>query len=108
MSESATCAKFPDDPPKQSNAKGTITFATSGPNSRTTQVFVNFKDNGFLDGQGFAPFGKVTEGMEVVNAINAEYGESPNQGLIQASGNSYLDGQFPKLDKIKSAKVLEQ
>lgn len=99
---------IPDDPVAQSNVRGTITFATSGPNSRTTQLFISYGDNsGSLDPQGFSPFGKVIEGMEVVDAINAEYGEVPNQGRIQAEGNAYLNAQFPKMDFIKTARIVE-
>lgn len=97
-----------DDPVKESNRRGYITFATSGPNSRTTQVFINFVDNAFLDSQGFSPFGEVIEGMDNVDKINAEYGESPDQGQINAAGNSYLNSQFPKLDYIKKATIIEQ
>merc|ERR1719164_390642 len=78
--------KIPDDKVTQSNKRGTITFATSGKDSRTTQVFINFVDNANLDGMGFAPFGKVIKGMDVVDAIHAGYGEKPNQGQIQAAG----------------------
>src|SRR5690606_40888453 len=94
-----------DDPVKESNVKGTITFATAGPNARTTQVFINYGDNSRLDRMGFAPFGKVVEGMEVVDAINAEYGERPNQGMIQAQGNAYLDREFPNLEDRKSTRL---
>ena len=105
-------AKISDDPVKTSNARGAITFATAGPNTRTTQLFINFGNNGGLDGQGFSPFGKVVEGMDVVDKINSEYGEGaprgngPHQGRVQGEGNAYLKKEFPNLDYIKSASVL--
>jgi len=104
-------AKIPDDAVKQSNKRGNITFATSGPNSRTTQVFVNFKDNAGLDGQGFAPFGQIVTGMDVVDKLYAEYGEGapggrgPEQMRVQSEGNAYLAKDFPKLDFIKKATI---
>lgn len=99
-------ANLRDDPVKQSNKRGYITFATAGPNTRTTQLFINFKDNGFLDSQGFAPFGEVVEGMEVVDKINSQYGETPDQGRITAEGDAYISKSFPNIDKIKSARIL--
>lgn len=99
-------ARISDDPVRGSNARGTLTFATAGPNTRTTQLFINFKDNPRLDRMGFAPFAKVVEGMEVVDAVNAEYGERPDQARIQAEGEAYLAREFPRLDVIRSARVL--
>jgi peptidyl-prolyl cis-trans isomerase A (cyclophilin A) len=105
-------AKIADDPVKQSNTRGMVTFATGGPNSRTSQVFINTGSTPALDGQGFSPFGKVTEGMEVVDALYADYGEGaprgagPNQMRIQSEGNKYLNEFFPKLDYIKKASIV--
>lgn len=97
-----------DDPVKQSNKRGFVTFAqTSAPNSRSTQVFVNYGDNSRLDGQRFAPFGQVTQGMENVDKLFKGYGESPNQGLIQSSGNAYLDANFPNLSRIVHAEIVK-
>lgn len=100
-------AKIKDDRVTKSNKRGLITFATSGKNSRTSQVFINYKDNAFLDGQGFSPFGQVVEGMDVVDAINSQYGEKPDQGQAQAKGNEYLNKSFPKLTHIKKATVVK-
>ena len=99
-------AKISDDPVTQSNKTGTLTFATAGPGTRTTQLFINYADNGGLDSQGFAPFGQVTSGMEVVTAIYSTYGERPDQGSITNEGKAYLDKTFPKLDRILSATVI--
>ena len=105
-------ARIPDDAVKGSNTRGMITFATAGPNTRTTQLFINFADNANLDGMGFSPFGKVSEGMDVVDKIYGEYGEGaprgrgPDQGRIQQEGNAYLKKDFPNLDYIKSAAIL--
>jgi peptidyl-prolyl cis-trans isomerase A (cyclophilin A) len=104
-------ANINDDPVKQSNRTGFITFATAGPNTRTTQVFINFADNRALDSQGFAPFGRVTSGMTVVDALYSGYGEGAPQGLgpdqqrIQQQGNAYLTRSFSKLDYIKKATI---
>jgi peptidyl-prolyl cis-trans isomerase A (cyclophilin A) len=100
-------ARIKDDPVKQSNGRGYITYAkTQAPNSRSTQLFINFKDNSFLDNQGFAPFGKVIKGMNIVDSISSKYGEKPNQGLIQTQGNAYLEKSFPDLDYIKTATIV--
>jgi peptidyl-prolyl cis-trans isomerase A (cyclophilin A) len=100
-----------DDPPgvsnTVSNTAGTITFAkTSAPNSRSTQLFINFGDNSRLDATGFTPFGRVTEGMNVVMSINAEYAERPSQERMTNEGNSYLKAEFPNLDYIKKATII--
>ncbi len=105
-------ARIQDDPVKQSNAKGNLTYAMAGPDTRTTQLFINFGNNAFLDSQGFPPFGKVTEGMSVVDSLYSGYGEGaprgmgPDQGRIQMEGNAYLKKDFPKMDYILSAEVL--
>ena len=97
---------IPDDPVSGSNTRGTIAFAATGePNSRTTHVFINLGNNARLDGMGFAPFGKVVSGMDVVDAIYPGYGEQPDQTLIGQSGNAYLEKNFPKLDYIKTARI---
>ena len=104
-------AQIGDDPVTQSNKRGTITFATAGPNTRTSQVFINFADNSNLDGMGFAPFGRVVSGMNVVDALNAEYGEGaprgrgPDQSRLQSEGNAYLAKEFPRMDFIKKATI---
>ena len=90
----------------KSNLKGYVTFATSGPNTRTAQLFVNLKDNAFLDQMGFTPFGRVVKGMETVAKINGEYKGEPDQGRIQSEGNAYLKRNFARLDFIKTARVV--
>jgi len=103
-------ANIKDDPVTQSNKKGYLTFATAGPNTRTTQIFINLKDNSALDSQGFAPFGKVDDpGMKVVEMFYDQYGDNtPNdyQDLITKQGKAYLDAKWPKLDSIKSATLV--
>ena len=101
-------ATIRDDPVRDTNAPGTVTFATSGPDSRTTQIFINLGDNARLDGMGFAPFGRVTKGMDVVEKFHSGYGEEPQQPLIAARGNVYLEAEFPELDAIESAKILSE
>ena len=104
--------RIADDPVKQSNTRGMVSFATSGKDSRTTQFFINFGDNSRLDGMGFAPFGKVRD-MKPVDALYAGYGEGaprgsgPLQRRIQMEGNAYLKAEFPELDYIQTARVVE-
>ena len=102
-------ANLPDEPRKASNERGTIAFAKAGPNSRTTQVFLNFKHNANLDSPAmdFAPFGRIIAGIDVLDAINAEYAERPDQGRIQLEGNAYLTREFPRLSFILKASVSE-
>jgi peptidyl-prolyl cis-trans isomerase A (cyclophilin A) len=104
---------IPDDPPRVSNARGTVAFAFAVPHGRTTQVFVNLADNTSLDAQGFAPFGRVTQGMEVADALESTYGETAGGGIraghqepLFAGGNAYLDREFPRLDRILRAAVI--
>ena len=98
-------ANIQDDPVKQTNRRGSVTFATAGPNTRTTQLFINLVDNPRLDSMGFAPIGTVVEGMDVVDKLYSGYGESPNQSLITNEGKAYLDKSFPQLDTIKAAAI---
>ena len=106
-------SEIPDDPVTQSNTRGRVTFATAGPGTRTTQVFINFSDkNARLDSKGFSPFGEVIEGMEIVERLHAGYGEGapggkgPDQERIEKEGNEYLKCDFPKLDSILEARLL--
>ncbi len=102
---------IPDDPVTQNNARGTLSFAMAGAATRTTQVFINLQDNFRLDTMGFAPFGKVVSGMEVVDSLFKGYGDAPpsgvgpEQGRIKDEGNEYLDRYFPRLDSIKTARI---
>ena len=106
-------ARIKDDPVKETNKAGTITFATSGPDSRTTQVFINLRDNTRLDGMGFSPFGTVTEGIDIVTKLYSGYGDGgqgksgPSQQRIALEGNAYLDAGFSELDKIIKATISE-
>jgi peptidyl-prolyl cis-trans isomerase A (cyclophilin A) len=93
-----------DDRVLQHNVRGTLVYATAGPNTRTTQLFINLVDNSRLDADGFAPFGTVTSGMDAVDGIYPGYGEAPQQPLIESQGNAYLQ-QFPKLDFIRKATI---
>jgi peptidyl-prolyl cis-trans isomerase A (cyclophilin A) len=105
--------RIPDDPVTQSNKRGMVTFATAGPNTRSSQFFINYKDNSSLDLQGFSPFGKVVDGMKTVDAMYSGYGEGapngsgPSQDSIRTRGNEYLQRAFPKLDYIKSATIVK-
>jgi peptidyl-prolyl cis-trans isomerase A (cyclophilin A) len=106
-------ATIADDPVVQSNARGFVSFATAGPNTRTTQLFINFADNKKLDGMGFSPIGQIVDGMNVVDSLHKGYGEGaprgagPAQGRIQTEGNAYLRKDFPKLDSIRTARIVE-
>jgi len=106
---------IPDDPPKQSNARGTVTFAFAVPNGRSTQVYIALADlSDPQDAQGFVPFGRVIEGMDVADALNSEYGENSGSGIragrqqpLFDGGNAYLDREFPKLDRIIRARIVQ-
>jgi len=97
---------IPDDPARESNARGTIVFTASGPDTRSHQLFINLKDNPKLDSQGFVPFGRVVSGMGVVDSLYDDYGEAPQQRLISTLGNNYLLRMFPKLDYITTARIV--
>jgi len=113
VSRAWASANIKDDPVTQSNLTGYLTFATAGRNTRTTQLFINLADNQNLDGMGFAPFGKVVEGMDVVQQFYSGYGEGapsghgPDQGRITNEGKAYLDKNFPLLDSIKTAVIVQ-
>jgi peptidyl-prolyl cis-trans isomerase A (cyclophilin A) len=107
--------KLPDDPVVQKNQRGFVSYAMAGPGSRTTQVFINLADNAQrLDGRGFAPFGRVVEGMEIAEKLYASYGEvqalgggGPDSSKIEAMGEEYLERSYPRLDKINRASIIE-
>lgn len=106
-------ARIPDDPVRESNRRGYVSYAMAGPNTRTTQLFINFGDNSGLDSQGFSPFGRVVEGMDVVDDLYSGYGEGapsgrgPSQQLLQTQGNPYLIENFPMLDYVNQATIVE-
>jgi len=105
-------ARIADDPVVGSNLPGTLSYGTAGPNTRTTQLFINLADNSRLDGLGFSPFARITGGMDVVARLYGGYGEGapsgngPDQGRIQSEGSSYLERDFPRLDRIVRARIL--
>ena len=96
--------KLPDDSVRQTSARGTLVFTNSGPNTRSHQIFINLADNSRLDKQGFSPFGRVVEGMAVVDSLYSGYEDAPDQQYIRTLGNSYLTRMFPKLDYIRTAR----
>jgi peptidyl-prolyl cis-trans isomerase A (cyclophilin A) len=97
-----------DDPVKHGNTRGSVSFASRGPNTRTTQLFINLRDNSAYDRLGFAPFAEVVSGMEVVDRLYSGYEERPDQGLIDDEGNAYLAREFPNLDYIQKAAIITQ
>jgi len=112
VNEVWTAKTIPDDPVKQSNVRGTVSFAMGGPDSRSTQIFINKRDNSRLDAMGFAPIGTITEGMHVIDALYTAYGEGPptgggpDQSRIEREGNRYLNNRYPRLDSIISTRIL--
>ncbi len=106
--QKSPAARIKDDPVIQSNTRGRVTFAMSGPNSRTTQLFISYADYSFLDGMGFSVFGEVIDdGMTIVDQINGEYEERPDQHRIQSDGNAYLQEKFPNLDYIINTTIVK-
>jgi peptidyl-prolyl cis-trans isomerase A (cyclophilin A) len=105
-------APLDDDPIRESNVRGTVSYAMTGPNSRTTQVFINLGENSRLDAQGFAPFGRIVSGMEVVESLYSGYGEGaprgagPDQLRVMEEGSAYLQREFPQLDFIRRARIV--
>lgn len=107
--------RFPDDPVKGRNVRGTFAFAMTGPDARTTQIYINTGDQSDLDVMGFVPFGKVAEGMSLIDKLYAGYGETSgggmragHQGKLFEEGNAYLDRKFPLLDRLVRAEIIEQ
>ncbi len=113
MSARWRASTIPDDPVRQSNTRGRVSFAFKDPGGRTTQVYISLRDNASQDAQGFAPFGEVVEGMAVADALNSEYGESAGGGIragrqqaLFDGGNAYLDREFPHLDRLLRATIV--
>jgi len=105
---------IPDDPPKQSNTRGRVSFAFKDPNGRTAQVYISLRDNSYQDAQGFVPFGEVVSGMDAADALNSEYGENAGGGIRAGAqqplfdgGNAYLDREFPRLDRLIRARIVQ-
>ena len=99
-------AKIPDDPRTQSNSRGTLSFAAEAPNTRSHQLFFNLKDNPKLDPQNFIPIGRVVDGMAVLDALYDDYGDTPKYRLVATLGNEYLHRMFPRMDYIRTARVV--
>jgi peptidyl-prolyl cis-trans isomerase A (cyclophilin A) len=99
---------IPDDPVRHPNRRGTVAFASAGPNTRTTQVFVNLADNLRLDALGFSPIGQVAEGLGIVDGLYGQYGERPSQDSIRLQGDAYLTRAYPHLDRIGSATIARE
>ena len=104
--ERADKVKIPDDPRREDNRRGTLAYAADAPNTRSHQLFFNLKDNPGLDAQGFVPIGRVVEGVAVLDSIFDDYGETPKYHLIATLGNNYLQRMFPKMDYIRTARVV--
>jgi peptidyl-prolyl cis-trans isomerase A (cyclophilin A) len=109
LNPNASQIRLQDEPVQQSNKRGTVTYAKAGPNTRTTQVFINLKDNESLDNQDFPPFGEVTEGLEIVEQLYSEYGEQVRYSLgkVAEKGTAYLKEKFPELDYVETARIVE-
>jgi cyclophilin family peptidyl-prolyl cis-trans isomerase len=99
-------AKIPDDPRTHSNARGTLSFAAEAPNTRSHQLFFNLKDNPKLDPQNFVPIGRVVDGMAVLDALYDDYGDTPKYRLVATLGNEYLHRMFPRMDYIRTARIV--